>query len=133
MDTAKRTEVKGHALSFRDWQTRSTKTRLYVTFASEEEVEAASGIKYSDLRATRRGEEPEMDALYDRWNRWVVKLTRPHVMAALQELGFEGVKVTFGKKAGCSCGCSPCFVADRMLTWEGRGLEFISVRREGEK
>lgn len=84
MNTLKRSEVNGHVLSFMDAHTRSTKTRLYVTFASDEEVEAASGMKRTDLVASIRGKDPEVDTTYDRWNRWVIKLTRPHVTKALK-------------------------------------------------
>lgn len=121
------TVVNGVHIRFKSWDERITKTRVYVPYASDEEVSAACGIQYSDLKWTVRGEDSDMDALWDKWNRTLVMLTRPRVTETLNAIGIEGMKFSFSRKAGCGCGCSPGFILQRMLRMEGREVAALSA------
>lgn len=79
---------------------------------------------------TLRGEDPENDKAWDRFNRLQVRLIKEPVRAWLDAHGMSDVKVNWSRKAGCSCGCSPAFIADRELTMSGLGhVRSISVPR----
>ncbi len=65
---------------------------------------------------------------------WQEEFDRPNLAAfrqlALAELaaqGHDGVKLSWRRNAGCACGCSPAFVADRELPG---GDLFLDVQRE---
>lgn len=121
--------VGEYRLTFATWREQGKKTRIYVSFPSDEEVEEASGIPHASLRYTVRGEDPEIDKLFDRWNRWVVKLSRPAALEAARWLaGGDEVRVNFSRHAGCSCPCSPGLVADRVLSFEGRAVVNVSPK-----
>lgn len=92
--------------------------RVYVSLKDEDSIGTdmlVSAKKSLELDSiyTRRGESPEMDVLWDALNRAQVAAMKAAAMSALIKKGFtvEDVKgLTFSRKAGCSCGCSPGFL-----------------------
>jgi len=102
----------------RAWDEKATKTRLYVGGEAEVDFSAAYEADYADGGPKPRGQRPEVDKLYDSLNRQVVKnkkalLAEAKEQAAVAELLGER-KMTFSRKAGCSCGCSAGFILDGM-------------------
>lgn len=72
---------------------------------------------------TVRGEDLENDKRWDVYNRTEIKVMREKIELAFKEAGIEG-KLSFSRKAGCSCGCSAGFILDHME----QGLSSIYVR-----
>jgi len=116
----------------RAWDEKSKRTRLYV--AGEEPVDftAAYEADRADGGPQPRGQRPEVDKLFDALNRQVVKnqkkvaLEAVASIPALAEL-IEDCKMTFSKKAGCSCGCSPAFILDQtIMVPTDMGARFVS-------
>lgn len=70
-----------------------------------------------------KGEDPENDRLWVAYNRLELKLMREKIATAFEEAGIEG-KLSFSRKAGCSCGCSAGFILDHLE----QGLSSIYVR-----
>lgn len=95
------------------------KTRVYGN-ADDAKVEALVGFPYSDLKHTTKGEDPEMDKLWKRWNRATVILMRETAEKALKVANIDHEeKLSFSRKAGCSmCPCSPGFVAKEQFMVE---------------
>ena len=61
---------------------------------------------------TRRGDYPAVDRAFDAYNKSIVKAKREMLNSVLPLLcdAPEELKITFSRKAGCSCGCSPGFL-----------------------
>lgn len=70
-----------------------------------------------------KGEDPENDLAWKVYNRLELKLMREKIAEAFTAAGIEG-KLSFSRKAGCSCGCSAGFILDHME----QGLSSIYVR-----
>lgn len=73
-----------------------------------------------------RGDGSDADQAWRRYNREEIRLMREVVeeaFAADPELAEQLGKVVFSKKAGCSCGCSPGFIA------EGRDNQDVWISR----
>lgn len=80
-------------------------------------VSGEAEVDTSTLPHTIRGEQPDIDKAWDRANRQIVKNQRALLEDAIRttpELArvLGGMHLYFGRKAGCSCGCSPAFIAD---------------------
>lgn len=58
---------------------------------------------------TKRGDFPEIDKMWDVMNRAIVDHKRTIANEAAEALGIEP-SMSFSRKAGCSCGCSPGFI-----------------------
>lgn len=85
---------------------RAGKARVFVWGAPEPDD--------SNLPAPKeRGVDPENDKAYDKHNRAVVRIQKAHLVAAM-ELGLlpSTEELRFSRKAGCSCPCSPGFIAN---------------------
>lgn len=116
------------------WQ-RKTKTRVYVG--------GQDAVDYSEAWELLREKDPqnigaseEVNALFRKLNRQEVKNMKA-VVEELRQTSEEadavlsvGGRLTFSKKAGCSCGCSPAFVPEHMLNINGRDVESLFITKE---
>lgn len=60
-----------------------------------------------------RGVDPENDKAYDKYNKAVIRIQKAHLVAAMEQgLIPETEELRFSRKAGCSCPCSPGFIAN---------------------
>ena len=73
-------------------------------------VKSAASIVGAPDPYTIRGEYPDLDRAWDAYNKTIVALKRGVLNGALSALGWDEIKATFAKTAGCPCGCSPGFV-----------------------
>lgn len=108
MSTKKSIKINGcNAVVAASWDVKPVgrRTRLYTTVELEQPAPAWKP----------RGEDPTVDKAWDAYNRAEVKAMRVKVLNWLDAAGYERVKVRFSRKAGCGCGCSPGFIADRQL------------------
>lgn len=81
------------------------KSRIFVWGAPEPEITLPEP-KF-------RGDDPENDKAYDRYNRAQVRIWKSHLVAAMEQgLVPKADDIRFSKKAGCSCPCSPGFIID---------------------
>ena len=76
----------------------------------------------------------EQSAEYKKATRAYRKEERRIITAALAEIGIEFESIRFSQKAGCSCPCSPGWVANDVLTIDGFRIDdlFISQVRNAE-
>jgi hypothetical protein len=62
---------------------------------------------------TKRGDFPEVDKAWDKYNRSIVKAERIFVDTVREQLLKDTMgKAKWSKKAGCFCGCSPGWIVD---------------------
>lgn len=118
---------------------RPKKTRVYVS--GEDDVDFSPAYAATELdRQTSgqgyvgRGYSPETDKLFDALNRQVVRNQRAvlaQARIAVPELDAILGNNTFGfsRHAGCSCSCSPGFVASGYLRVAGRAITDVFVTR----
>ena len=112
------------------------------------------GVDWSDRRAARRsrtlvscgnsvepdmempaysikGEDPDSDAAWRKYNREELRLMRAIVDPVVKDEFPELGKLSFSRTAGCSCGCSPAFRAERMVFDEELGrVSWITITRK---
>lgn len=123
--SAVRVQVRSHTRhSTREY---FAKSRVYVWNVTERNAALVEAEKA--LPAPRpRGEDPENDRAYSRFNRAYVKAWRAEAAAALKELTvkeprlsawLDRAKLKFSRNAGCSCPCSPGGVLDSRVLFEG--------------
>lgn len=113
------TTPSGIRIDFRPRDRRQSKGRAYVWGAKVDLPTPQWG--------TRRGENPEVDAACDAYNRATIKAERAllnevldYLEANADEFGIQGIDhkgIRFNAKAGCSCGCSPGFILPQHLTF----------------
>ncbi|QIN93709.1 hypothetical protein QDW23_gp50 [Microbacterium phage Stromboli] len=114
---------------------RNTKTRIYVGGQDEVDfTEAWELLREKDPQNV--GASEEVNALFRRLNRQEVKNMKA-VVEELRQTSEEadavlsvGGKLTFSKKAGCACGCSPAFVPETMLNINGRDVESLFITKK---
>lgn len=109
----------------RDSRRNSINSKAYV--CDVDRVEPSPSLAEIHARAvelgavngyTVRGAYPEIDKMWDEHNRQIVAAKRDLFLAALRAgdptwTGLSaGDKLTFSRKAGCSCGCSPGFITN---------------------
>lgn len=73
-----------------------------------------------------KGDNKQLDLEWKRYNREEVRLQRELIeeaLAADPELAARLGKLVFSRKAGCSCSCSPGFIA------EGYGIEDLFISK----
>ena len=102
---------------------RSTKTRLYVSGTSPD---------YDHPPFTMKGDDPENDKAWRKYNRDEIAEMRKllaDVNVFLSDISNGFLKYNFSRKAGCDCGCSPGFVADQTLFFNGRAISQITVAK----
>jgi len=112
---------------------RPTKARVYVS--GNEDVD------YTEAYALMREQDPqnvgaseEVNALFRKLNRQEVKNMKAVIEEALQTV--EGLDfladnpLTFSRKAGCSCGCSPAFVVKEGVQHDGLWVESIFITKK---
>ncbi|QOP66641.1 hypothetical protein SEA_LAHQTEMISH_50 [Microbacterium phage Lahqtemish] len=116
------------------WQ-RKTKTRIYVSGQDDVDFSAAWEL-LREKDPQNIGASEEVNALFRKLNRQEVKNMKA-VVEELRQTSEEadavlsvGGRLTFSKKAGCSCGCSPAFVPEHMLNINGRDVESLFITKE---
>lgn len=95
---------------------KSKKTRVYVS--GEPKVDFSEAERLSkEAGSLGRGASVEADKAWDSANRALVQSKKDFLEALIHTIPVLGEvlsdhKLNFNRKAGCSCGCSPGFVAD---------------------
>lgn len=110
-----------------DWSDRRAVRRSRTLVSCGNSVEPAMPMPAYSIK----GEDPENDAAWRKYNREELRLMRaivdPVVKAEFPELG----KLSFSRTAGCSCGCSPAFRAEGMVIDEEIGrVSWITITRK---
>ena len=121
MLTNRRTQFEMNGLkitvTFSDYRDNK-RARIYVSGQDEPAL--------AEPPMTLRGDYPEIDRAWDKYNREVVKNKRALVAKADLEM-LRDVKIRFSRKAGCSCSCSPGFIAEHPVYFDGRRVDSIWV------
>lgn len=104
------------------------KTRVYVSddvLTGERWVELHDAEEnLGERRFATRGQFPDVDRLYDRLNREIMRQKRNVALYAVEQaLGLEDVTGRFSRHAGCSCACSPGVVLDRQIRRDGVAVD----------
>lgn len=102
------------------------KTRIYT-----------SGVDLNKIEEEARPHfvlEGEQSAEYKKAGRAYRAEERRIIAAALAEIGIKFEKVNFSQKAGCSCPCSPGWIANDVLTIDGFRIDdlYVSQVRNAE-
>ena len=110
-----------------DWNDRRAVRRMRTLVSCGNQVEPDMEMPAYSIK----GEDPEVDAAWRKYNREELCLMRaivdPVVQAEFPELG----KLSFSRTAGCSCGCSPAFRAEGMVIDEEIGrVSWITITRK---
>lgn len=113
------TTVDGHRVSIdpQPYSKKTQKTRIFVTLHDGDVPMERPPY------GSKKGDGSHEDALWKIYNKLEKQIMIDRVKRVLEGLGLAGTKVSFSKTAGCSCPCSPGFIADRMLT--GKGVIYI--------
>ena len=109
------------------WGRNYTKnTRIYTDGVDLDKIEAEARPHYIAVG--------EQSAEYKKATRAYRKEERRIITAALAEIGIEFESIRFSQKAGCSCPCSPGWVANDVLTIDGFRIDdlFVSQVRNAE-
>jgi hypothetical protein len=131
MTTVTKTTVRNGLVArtrSRQWRDRPSKGRVYVP---NFEFEPQPTDLCSDLtcgsawcESARRNGKPEYcEVDHKQWKRWLrneIKLTKALITPILAQhfdVPEAQVDLRFSRKAGCSCGCSPGFIIDRVGAW----------------
>jgi hypothetical protein len=128
MDTAFNFNLADHSLSVhamtKDWTDRRTAktTRVYVSLQDGD-------VPMQEPPVSSKGDDPENDKLWRRYNRLEVAAMKVKIEKALPAIAAAcGRTVSlsiddfrFSRKAGCSCPCSPGFVYDSWISSCGDG------------
>lgn len=104
--------LSGNATS-RDWREYNHSfTRAYVSFDSSE-------IEMECPPMSVKGDDPELDKLWKRYNKLEVETMRRKIAEVANEIatltGGRQITWRFSRKAGCSCGCSAGFIAEGII------------------
>lgn len=103
---------------------RISKTRIY-TSVTEQEVKEQYGLDRPEY--TIHGEDPENDKAWKKYNRAEVAIMKTKVTNVLHSfVDYDGVTVKFSRTAGCSCPCSPGFIASALLK-EPNGNRYLKA------
>lgn len=128
------TEINGHkamvSARTRGWRERAKNARIYVELddayeAEFRRVQPVTPEAFAHLPLptyerdgkmvphvhTTRGQIPELDKAWDAANRDWIRMAREATVAGLVGAGLAVPTLRFSKKAGCSCPCSPGFIA----------------------
>lgn len=109
---------------------RPTKARVYVSGNEDVDYIKAYALM-KELDPQNQGVSPEVNALFRKLNRQEVKNMKAVIEEALQTV--EGLdfladnSLTFSKKAGCGCGCSPAFVVKEGVQHDGLWVKSIFI------
>lgn len=115
---------------FSDYRERRNKTRIHISGQAQPDMEQPE--------YTIKGQDPENDAAWRRYNRAEIKLMRIAIQKGIARfysetdadiaglLGCGLDKFDFSRYAGCSCPCSPGFIMERMAYMDGRRIHQIS-------
>ena len=116
--------VDGHRITvIFDTTYRFRKTRIHVSGTSPD---------YDHPPYSMKGDDPENDKAWRKYNRDEIVAMRElldDISGWLQSISNGDLKYRFSRKAGCSCGCSPGFIADRALFFNGRAISQISIAK----
>jgi hypothetical protein len=104
--------VKGVVLSA--WYSKNRNTRLSVEL-TEDEQDAVGPYPDRPGEGASKEEMAAWSRALDGRSKVEVRMMRKKLVGILRELGLGYVKVRWSWKAGCSCGCSPAFIANQML------------------
>ena len=110
------------------------KTRVYVSGAENVNFEPAYELERATGGMKPRGDVPEVDKMYDRLNRQVIKNKRSVIENAIAEFPvladlLDAIKFNFSRYAGCSCPCSPGFIASRPLIADNKYVVSIYITK----
>ena len=102
------------------------KTRIYTDGVDLDKIEEEARPHYVAV-----GEQSDE---YKKAGRAYRKEERRIITAALAEIGIKFEKVNFSQKAGCSCPCSPGWIANDILTIDGFKIDdlFVSQVRNAD-
>ena len=95
---------------------RRDKGRAYVwggDDVSEDNLEVVAKEVGAPHIYTSRGDYPELDRAWDKFNREIIRNKAAILRAGVMALGLQSDvadKAKFSRKAGCACGCSPGFI-----------------------
>lgn len=119
-----RTQVGDVAIAIiaeENWRRPASKTRVYIDGEepATESLELAERLS-REAGSLMRGVSLEADKAWDKHNRQVVKNKKARLAELIETIPLAhdllaGVKLNFSRKAGCSCGCSAGFIADRAV------------------
>ena len=106
-----------------DWSDRRSRTLVSCGNSVEPDMEMpAYSIK---------GEDPENDAAWRKYNREELRLMRAIVDPVVKDEFPELGKLSFNRTAGCPCGCSPAFRTEGMVIDDEIGrVSSISIKRK---
>lgn len=99
-----------------DHKTRTSKTRLFWTEKWDGSMLSKEFVLGERPEITVRGDYPEIDKAWDRYNKQNLRIVREAIVKALNEMvGYryevKGSDVRYSRNAGCSmCPCSPGFI-----------------------
>lgn len=102
------------------------KTRIYTSGVDLDKIEEEARPHYVAVG--------EQSAEYKKAGRAYRKEERRIIAAALDAAGIKFEKVNFSQKAGCSCPCSPGWIANDVLTIDGFRIDdlYVSQVRNAE-
>lgn len=133
-----------------DAYTYRRNTRVYVSDELAERDLTLAALanaerNLGDRRFSGRGEDANVDALYDALNKRIADVKRNVVTSVIDRIKNQlygtqhtpDVKARFSRKGGCSCGCSPAVVLNHVLTSYYRPTDIwldldTEEREEGE-
>jgi hypothetical protein len=93
-----------HEISVAPLERKVQRVRVYV---------AGAGVPDLPLPPyTRKGEQPEVDAAWRKYNQAEIKLERAVIDDVRKRYGLDLGKLSFSRTAGCSCKCSPGFISN---------------------
>lgn len=97
-------ELDGHTISVAPASDRQRhQVRVYVSGEGEPDLPRPSYML--------RGEDPAVDRAWRKYNQAEVKLMRKVIAEVAERYGIHLGELRFSLKAGCSCPCSPGFIA----------------------
>lgn len=107
-----RVQTVGAAVLLERYPSKNRKTRVHAP-VSRAEVLERFGLELPPFSV--KGKDPEVDIAWRKYNRAEITIMRERARKWLDDNGLSDVKLSFSRKAGCSCGCSPGFIADRQI------------------
>lgn len=108
-------DVEHFAWGRHDRKALNRKARLFWTDNWTGSMMSKETVLGERPEVTRRGDFPEVDKAWDRYNKQHVRIVRDAIVAVLNEMvGYrydvKAADVRFSRKAGCTCNCSPGFI-----------------------
>lgn len=119
--------VKNIKVKNKAYSERCNHTKAFVSIDNKEKY-FGKDPGYLDSNATDE-EKEQNNKEWKKYNREEIKTMRIHLKDILAKNNIEYEKLSFSRKAGCSCGCSPGFIIEGthhpMIIWVD--LEAVEV------